>query len=305
MLKRNSYAEAEESTVSMSNEPFIDLHLDASARRYPDMCKAYEGFSKFFGIPASQFILGNGCENAMKSILLALKPKSIHWSKPSWGFVDVYAAQLECQSCVHAYEGDLASGFNDEDFAEGIDVYYATMHANNFIPTSVNAKNVEKSRYSVVDLSYLQVDQLKEVLSCRVDSKVIYVGSFDKLLGCGLRAGFAVFSEALSDAIQLQRENYVNALAAKVFQNLDRYCKVADDASSLKSWHLDSLHLECPVFATSNYIVVQSSQNISFPCKRIIINGITYSRYGMPSDKKTMQDLLLALSKLKIDQTQQ
>ena len=305
MLKRDSYAKAEETRISISNEPFIDLHLDVGARRYPDMHKAYEGFSKFFGIPASQFILGNGCENAMKSVLLALKPKSIHWSKPSWGFVDVYAAQLRCQSCVHAYKGDLTSSFNDEDFAEDVDVYYATMHANNFIPTSVNAKNVEKSRYSVVDLSYLQVDQLKEVLRNEIDSKVIYVGSFDKLLGCGLRAGFAVFSEALSSAIQLQRENYVNALAAEVFQNLDRYCKVADGASSLKRWHLADLHLECPSFATSNYIIVQSSQNIGFPCKKVVIDGITYSRYGMPDNEETMQELLLALSKLKIDQTQQ
>lgn len=262
------------------------------------MYSAYAGFSECFSLPVSRFILGNGCENTMKSVLLALKPKSIHWSKPSWGFIDIYAEQLECQPYVHHYVGSLETSFEDEDFEEDIDIYYATVHANNFIPTTVNQKNIQKSRFAVLDLTYLQVDQLKDILSRKHDSNVIYVGSFDKILGCGLRAGFAVFPEALSSRMHLQRENYVNALAAVAFQNLQHCCNIASRLSPLQKWHIDCLQLKCSSFATSNYITVQSSSNIGFPCKQFDVNGITYSRYGMPHDQSTLFRLMHALSQV-------
>lgn len=299
MLQRSQYSEEDQDLIlSTKNEPSASIQLKVEIRKYPDMHKAYEGFSRCFGIPASQFILGNGCENVMKSVLLALKPKSLHWSKPAWGFIDVYAAQIDCQPYVHAYKGDLASGFKDEDFEEDTDIYYAAVHANNFIPTDVNWKNVQKSRFSILDLTYLQPDQLKDILASKLSSNIIYVGSFDKLLGCGTRAGFAVFPEQLSQKIQLQRENYVNALAADVFQNLESCCCVARKLSPFQKWHLGNLHLSCKSFATGNYITVQSGQDISFPCKKTVINGITYSRYGMPDSQKTLIRLLHELSQL-------
>ena len=299
MLQRNQYAEEDQQFIlSTKNEPFASIQLSVDARKYPDMHKAYEGFSKFFDIPTSQFILGNGCENTMKSVLLALKPKSLHWSKPAWGFIDVYAAQLECQPYVHAFKGSLAAGFEDEDFEEDIDIYYATVHANNVIPTSCNQKNVQKSRFAVLDLTYLQPDALKEVLSHRPNSNVVYVGSFDKLLGCGIRAGFAVFPEELSSRMQLQRENYVNALAAETFQKLDCLCDTASAMSPFQKWHLGSLHLDHICFATGNYITIESSKDIGFPCKQFAVNGVTYSRYGMPDDQKTLIGLLHELSQL-------
>lgn len=298
MLQRNQYAEDQQLILSTKNEPFASIQLSADTRKYPDMHKAYNGFSKCFGIPASQFILGNGCENTMKSVLLALKPKSLHWSKPAWGFIDVYVAQLECQPYVHTFKGSLAASFEDEDFEEDIDIYYATVHANNAIPTSYNKNNVQKSRFAILDLTYLRVDQLKEVLSCKLSSNVVYVGSFDKLLGCGIRAGFAVFPEDLSSRMHLQRENYVNALAAETFQNLESCCSIAASLSPLQKWHLDSMHLGCSSFATGNYITVESSKDIGFYCKQFAINGVTYSRYGMPNDQNILIRLLHKLSQL-------
>lgn len=57
------------------NEPPLDRLLTVNIRNYPDMAMVYEKFSKAIEKPLNRFILGNGAENVIKNVLLAIKPK--------------------------------------------------------------------------------------------------------------------------------------------------------------------------------------------------------------------------------------
>lgn len=78
--------------MSTANEPPDPLSIEANFRRYPDMQAAYSSMAKMLDVPDNCVMLGNGVENVMKNVLLALKPSSLSWSVPTWGFVDVYCS---------------------------------------------------------------------------------------------------------------------------------------------------------------------------------------------------------------------
>lgn len=107
--------------------------------------------------------------------------------------------------------------FEEEDFGEEIDIYYNTMDFNSVLQHFPNVHNIFTARASVIDLTYCSLEKIqdmaKDIKTC-IDAgarrNVIYVGSFDKLFGAGLRLGFAFFSDEHAEAMSVQRENYIN-----------------------------------------------------------------------------------------------
>ena len=95
-FKRDTYKPERYGGISLHNEPPDDLVMTTNCRLYPDMYYVYKTFAEWLGLPVKNIMLGNGAENVIKNVLLALKPKSISWSVPTWGFIDVYCAQLGC-----------------------------------------------------------------------------------------------------------------------------------------------------------------------------------------------------------------
>jgi DNA-binding transcriptional MocR family regulator len=68
-------------------------------------------------------------------------------------------------------------------------------------------KNINKSNVTIVDISYVNINTIKYIFNkFDYNGKIIYIGSFDKMIGCGLRCGFALFPTKYINDIQLQRE---------------------------------------------------------------------------------------------------
>lgn len=166
---------------------------------------AYDVFCSEFNVPAKNVILGNGCENIIKNILLGIHTTCLVWSKPAWKFIDVYCSQLDItpmcldfsynQHNRFAYEPNV---MNNNDIFD----YYNTYYANNLLYTSINSSNEQKSRYSIIDISYADMQMIYDIMSnFNYNGKRIIVGSFDKLCGCGIRIGFAIFPNRLSEQI--------------------------------------------------------------------------------------------------------
>lgn len=189
---RNDY-QPRSGGLSQLNEPPFSPRKLKMLRTYPDMFMAYQMFAEFFGISTDNLILGNGFENVMKSTLLAVRPSTLSYSVPCWGFIDVYAEQMGIHKDVHNYMMD-SDAMIDEDF-DDVDIYYASSPSNNLFKTYTNGKNMFNARYVLLDVSYANVEQLKWFIDnvFDVNRNIILLGSFDKLLGCGLRLGFAIY----------------------------------------------------------------------------------------------------------------
>lgn len=107
--------------------------------------------------------------------------------------------------------------FIEDEFEEDVDVYYNTQNFNSILKHGQNPVNVLKARASIIDLTYVGLDEISsfavDVKSCidaRKSSNIIYVGSFDKMFGAGLRLGFAFYTDQYADSMSIQRENYIN-----------------------------------------------------------------------------------------------
>lgn len=305
MFKRDTYKPTYSNGISLYNEPPDDLIMTTNCRRYPNMYYVYKAFAEWLGLPVKNIMLGNGAENVIKNILLALKPKSISWSVPTWGFIDVYCAQLGCLPIKHDFKR-VGMFFEEEDFTEEIDIYYTTMKFNNVLKHSINFKNIITARASIVDLTYLSLNEIKDTaaeiktyINNNENRNIIYVGSFDKLFGAGLRLGFAFFTDRYAEDMAIQRENYINQLAA------DFILKNEFKEPEKKYWRflqkaLTDGKLSPYIMLCKNFITVPWKVNYTqLQHKEIKINGQWYSRFGIPHDKKEWFQLQIALGIIK------
>ena len=96
MFKRRDYfKEDRQKPCSIKDEPVSRASLnDEEARSYPDMYEAYRDFAKTYNLSMNNFILTNGCENAVRIIFEAIRPKYVYTENPSWGLVEVLANGL-------------------------------------------------------------------------------------------------------------------------------------------------------------------------------------------------------------------
>jgi hypothetical protein len=84
------YVKKRKAGISTANEPYNDLCITANFKNYPDMYKVYEKMKLILDINDNCIMLGNGFENVMKNILIALKPTTLTWFKPAWSMLDTY-----------------------------------------------------------------------------------------------------------------------------------------------------------------------------------------------------------------------
>ena len=107
--------------------------------------------------------------------------------------------------------------FIEDEFEEDIDVYYNTSKFNSVLKHLKNPANMLKARVSIIDLTYVGLDEIlrhaadmKSCIDAGKPASRIYVGSFDKMFGAGLRLGFAFYTDQYADSMAIQRENYIN-----------------------------------------------------------------------------------------------
>lgn len=305
-LKRDTYKPERYGGISLHNEPPDDLFMTTNVRLYPDMYYVYKKFADWLGLPAKNIMLGNGAENVIKNVLLALKPKSISWSVPTWGFIDVYCAQLNCQPIKHNFKyEDSLNICTEEDFTEDIDVYYNTLWFNSILKHEQSWRNLHNSRVSIIDLTYCELDEICKIARyfneyrldqpANIKPNIIYVGSFDKMFGAGLRLGFAFFSNAHVDSMALQRENYINQLAA------DFILKHEFEEPEKKYYNLlKQAYAECKIDRRSmlckSFITVPFKADYTqLQHREIQLNGQWWSKFGIPHDEEEWFQLQMTL----------
>ena len=265
---RDYYIKRKQSNISYLNEPKHDIQISCSIKEYPDMFMAYQKFGTIFNVSEGTFILGSGCENIIKNALLALNAKELSWSKPAWNFIEVYVEQLRLIPHIHEFK--LHDNIvTEEDFNENVDIYYGTYKTNNVLCHEMNFKNIRKSRYSIIDISYLNIDQIKRIIY-DIPKNVIYVGSFDKLYGCGLRLGFAFFNENIKQEMFLQRENFINSMAYQFLMQFDKYEYIKPE------YNTDGIFNSFNFYSKLGNIDIDGSIT-----KKFKINGIQFTRIGV------------------------
>lgn len=218
-IKRQPYKEVDRSQkFSTKNEPSMTTlttswkleHLN----QYPNMYKAYNGFRSRFNIDESNFILTNGCENALPRALQLFKDEVLYIENPTWGMVEV-----ACEAWGVKY-AELPFHYKDGTFlpesADGLTVYTTDTYNNLF-----KHKNVKGYSKAIIDETYT----MRKLMSGDpIPENEIYIGSFSKFAGCGIRLGYILFNEKHADFFHLLREQYLNPVATDfVCRHLDNF----------------------------------------------------------------------------------
>ena len=286
--------------LSYQNEPPIKISIKQNIRLYPDMFNVYKSFQKIFNIEYDNFILSNGAENAIKNVLLAIKCKRLSWSKPSWGFIDVYCEQLNIKKKCHDFI-DTGKCIIESKFKEKIDVYYNTMYVNNFIKHDINKDNLVKARISIIDISYLDFGSIHKLVNQYdyKESNIIYVGSFDKLFGCGLRLGFAIFPNSYKENILLQREIFINSAATNFIMKFQGYKNKALSNSYYFKRQIENFLAKNSYrfYISNNFISIFSDIKTDINVKKIRFGNTVITRFGMPINKYEYLKIIKALQK--------
>lgn len=295
--------------VSTSNEPEQSIVFDnINIREYPDMLNAYNIMSAFFKVRTENIILGNGCENILKNVLLALDIKQLFWSKPAWGFLDVYCDQLKIKKNNSEFI-KLTNDIFTDDFEKNKTklkkhsfAYYFTEKSNNLFFTEKNRKIEAVSKYTIVDCSYLNIQELKEKIQQTKQQTTkhitVLIGSFDKLFGCGLRLGFAIFfDKSIISHLQLQRENFINSVAYEFIKQKKFKIRLSHKYAKL----LQSKFPDCTV--TNNFITIRVLNNnikCKIPNKNISVQNQKYIRFGIPTNDNEYLKIIYIIQKYKI-----
>ena len=297
-LIRNQY-QPKKHGITTSNEPtFCNCYLNKT-RLYPDMKKTYDVFMSSYHLKQNSFILGNGCENILKNVLLALKPTTLCWAKPTWEMVDVLCAQLNIMQYNKEFSYDGTNAVEPDFTDSNVDAYYATLDQNNLIGIDqADFKQLKQFKAIVLDMSY-STCRLPEYIQKYVldnhDSNIVLIGSYDKSHGCGLRCGFAIFPEKFSQQMQLQRENFINAYAADFIQS--KKFLITPKAKYLRQLvELTTRNEKCQLL--NNFILVHDDVMTDIPCKKFKIHDKQFTRFGYPCNKLELQQLTFLLKTL-------
>lgn len=204
-MKRNNYKEQKISKiVSSKNEPL--------PYRYPDMYKVYRKFHETYD--RDNFILTNGCENALRIALLAIRAKSILIEYPTWQL-----AELICDS-LDIYKYRICYKYNNNEFYinkkdlekfKTVDALYTTRTYNNLFKHN-NIEFESDSKWNIIDETYT-ADTL--INNEQVSENSIIIGSFSKFVDPGMRLGYIIFPEKMRERFNSLREEYICREAAE------------------------------------------------------------------------------------------
>lgn len=183
------------------NEPAVGYKGLIDFTKYPNMENAYKCMEKILG--HSDFILTSGCENAIRIVLEVEKPKSLTWCKPSWGMMDSFVEMFGIKPYCQYF--DYKNGVFIEKINKNAEAHYGCEGINNYI--SYKKHSGQLFNLDICDITYFEPSELHKFSP---SYHQVYVGSFDKWWGCGLRLGFIIFDDAKKDLYYLHRERYLN-----------------------------------------------------------------------------------------------
>ncbi|WP_270649909.1 aminotransferase class I/II-fold pyridoxal phosphate-dependent enzyme [Megamonas funiformis] len=228
MFKRRDYfKEDRQKPWSIKDEPVTcEALADTEARTYPDMFEAYKNFAQTYNLSRDSFILTNGCENAVRIIFEALRPKYAYIENPSWGLVEVLANGLlyprpeetpeEKRIFLVDYE------FKNEKFVLGDyplklpqenSLFYITDKYNNVFEHEVLQDRNEYAKYTIVDETYSA--KMLRNSNREIPENVFVIGSYSKFCGAGIRLGYILYNPKWNNLMQLLREECISKLAEK------------------------------------------------------------------------------------------
>lgn len=294
MIKREKYKQKDYG-LSKQNEPGNDLILSGNVREYPDMFYAYKKFGEYFNLSPDSFFLANGCENAMKNVLLALKPKNMVWAIPTWRMPEVYSEALGFKLITKSFiydEKENLFKLPDDFYDTKTDALYDNAGNTSCLTYIWNYTNLNKTqaKYNIIDLTYRNVEFIKYIVPIlRENPKNIIIGSFDKMYGCGLRLGFAIFPKELEEKMALQREQYINMLAFNWIVKTN-----FEDNRSQYYNELFNLVFNNG-FMNDNYITIKGKIDTTLPCYHFVVSRQEFTRFGIPNNESEFNAIKLIL----------
>lgn len=260
-MKRFEYKEKEIGIISCKNEPL--------PYRYPNMKAAYDAFSETYNIPKSNFILTNGCENALRIVLTALKPKKIYAEHPRWEMVDVICKGFGIKIKNIDYDYNGKDFYIDKTKTDKNRLYYSTESYNNLF----KHKNLEiENGISIIDETYTQSSLLDK--NRNIKKNVITIGSFSKVASPGIRLGYIIFHEEYADIMNLLREQYISESAVDYILKKER--------SKIPQISIDTLNIEGLICCNHVYVTTDKKPPESYwlPYKKFTVSGKDFYRMG-------------------------
>lgn len=215
---------------------------------YPNMMEIYDTFSTFSLIPRDNFILTNGCEEALRIVLQVIKRieenKNINLlaEYPRWKMVDVISDQIlyktpkdinyvlnkEKDSMMSFSNYDNEALKNELNYMDDNDVcvLYNTLSINNMLMhkkwnSNLFAEKCKCKLYDIIDETYtpFKTDINDQKLSKLEKDNIFIIGSFSKAIGCGLRLGYILFNQKYEKYFNLYRPQYISPLAINFLTN--------------------------------------------------------------------------------------
>lgn len=232
-----------------ANEPYIGYqNNDEIITQYPDMEQAYENFSKTYHIPRKNFILTTGTDASYRIALSSIRhilqgeTTTLIYTTPNWGMIPIIAEMegfnpIAMQSEYGRFEPLDCDCFYVPDYYEKIKSYPGSViymnsaqnnYFNSYADSWVIASDLKGDNSNIWnDTTYIKIiDEVYEpvgLYSYSYDDKVkdsedkgedkIIIGSYSKVLGCGIRLGYILFDDAWTDIMNHNRETYISPLA--------------------------------------------------------------------------------------------
>lgn len=245
-LTRDNYipGETADYIIETRNQPRESLNYlnsclsEENIRKYPDMYKLYDDFSRLTGIPKDSFILTNGTENALRIVMQVLKDHENCdigiTESPSWGMAEVVANQVGFytidklpyiyrENSFHLYYPNLERICNNEKSV----LYKTNLYTNLFYHNDKDGyKYIDNNKlYIINDYTYTPFD----ISVDKVSKNKFIIGSFSKVYGCGIRLGFIIFDPRYEKIMNLYREQYVNPIACALINYLYEFYKTFEE----------------------------------------------------------------------------
>lgn len=284
-LKRYDYVpyrtrveDRNENFFSTKNEPWF---VNNEYGWYPDMAKMYDDFSKAFNIEKKNFILTNGCENAMRLALefynFKFGNQILYTENPGWKMADVLGAALgyEVHHYDYLYDGYSREFYPEQSFDPQSDLVYTTDIYNNLFKHG----NLNMDAFYILDETYT-MHQLMGGYE-KPDQDIIVIGSFSKAYGPGYRLGYILFHEDHNDIFQLLREQYLSPAAGKLLKQFRRDDFAIDPlGSGIYSTEISDGYDGPPIVTTHPVYTTFQADAVPMPHKKFEISGIPFCRVG-------------------------
>ena len=287
MIERLPYTKNTHNLISLKNQSWFDLNIQVNIKLYPDMYQTYKSFANIFCLSLQNFILTNGCQNALKSALLAIKPSSLYFDYPSWQMLQVITTA--CNIPYIKKQIKFQNNILYSNCSQKADWYYTTLGRNNWFKYN-DSLLFQHCGKRIIDVSYFNIQQIKEII-IKYPQDII-CGSFDKLFGPGLRLGFCIYPKQYNNKFQLQRQQYINALAS-IFL-IENYIR---DYTYKFPLYMDKFK-SLPNFLcmTNNYITFKGNLNTNILSKKVSIDNQYFTRFGIPQNAEIANILFQELN---------